>query len=67
MEIMIELSEEDLDLIAGGQAHANWSVTQSAAGPTSASNSSAVTQTTSYSLAAGAVSKQTGSATSDSA
>jgi len=67
MEIMIELSEEDLHLIAGGQAHANWTVTQSAMGPTSATNSSTVTQTTSFSITAGASSMQMGSATSDSA
>jgi hypothetical protein len=66
MEILIELSQEELDLIAGGQADASWTVTQSAAGPASASVSSTVTQTTSYSITAGAVASQTGSATSHS-
>jgi hypothetical protein len=66
MEILIELSQEDLDLIAGGQGDASWTVTQSAAGPTSATNTSTVTQTTSYSITMGASSSQMGSATSHS-
>jgi hypothetical protein len=66
MEILIELSQEDLDLIVGGQADASWTVTQSAMGPSSATNTSTVTQTTSFSITAGASSSQMGSATSHS-
>jgi len=67
MEIMIELSQEELDLIAGGQkASASFTLMQSAAGPTSATVSSTVTQTVSYSLAGGAVASQSGTAMSSS-
>ena len=64
---MIELSQEELDLIAGGQkASASLTLMQSASGPTSATVSSTVTQTVSYSLAGGAVASQSGTATSSS-
>jgi hypothetical protein len=64
MEIMIELSQEELDLIAGGQASASWTIIQSAAGPNSATVSSTVIETASYSLAGGAVASLSGTATS---
>jgi hypothetical protein len=59
MENMIELSQEDLDLIAGGQASATHSISHSASGPSTATLSSTVSQTVSVSVKTGASAMQT--------
>jgi hypothetical protein len=58
MEILIELSQEELDLVAGGQASAMHSVTHSASGPSTATLSSTVMQTVSVSVKTGAMAFQ---------
>jgi hypothetical protein len=59
MDMMIELSQEDLDLVAGGQASAHHMVAHSASGPSTATLSSTVSQTVSFSIKTGASATQT--------